>query len=220
MSRGFKQKKNKTKKTRRMCGLKGLLPSYGCLLGLHQLPAGCGMDNSWITHRCRQAEPLVHKEEEEGRRPIFSVQEHRALCAHLWPVCCLAVLARPGHRRDDSLPPFAIFHFSLFVCFFFRFLPPPPPNLSLSLLKSSRSESGDAEASSRVPLYPAAVARRASPASRPDQSKEIPHGIKQGGRNGGTNCFTSEIFALPAGRSVRRRRFSLWLLRTVILPGT
>lgn len=80
--------------------------------------------------------------------------------AHLWPVCSLVVFIRPGHRGDDSLPPFAIFH-----CLF------------LFLVFTSTSAH---PASSRVPLYPTAAARRASPASRPDQSKEIPRGIKQG----------------------------------------
>lgn len=154
---GLKKKKLQKKNTWTV-QIEGAAALIGCLLGLNQLPAGCRVDNSGITHRCRQAEPLG-TQEEEGCRPIFSVQQHRALCAHLWPVCSLVVLIRPGHRGDDSLPPFAIFH-----CFLFWFSPPPQPNQP-----------------PRVPLYPTAATRRASPASRPDQSKEILRRIKQGG---------------------------------------
>lgn len=75
------------------------------------------MDNSGITHRCRQAEPLG-TQEEEGCRPIFSVQEHRALCARTcgqfaasW---CLSDRDTAGTTRCFLLPFFT-------VCFFFGF---------------------------------------------------------------------------------------------------
>lgn len=72
-------------------GIEGPISLIGCLLGLNQLPAGCRVDNSRITRRCRHAEPFgAH--EEEGSRPIFSVQEHWALSSHVWLVCRIMAL--------------------------------------------------------------------------------------------------------------------------------
>lgn len=94
--------------------IEGPAALIGCLLGLNQLPAGCRVDNSGITHRCRQAEPLG-TQEEEGCRPIFSVQEHRALCARTcgqfaasW---CLSDRDTAGTTRCLLLPFFTVFFF-------------------------------------------------------------------------------------------------------------
>lgn len=143
MSRGLKKEKMAV-------WIEGPAALIGCLLGLNQLPAGCRVDNSGITHCSRQAEPLG-AQEEEGPRPISSVQERRALRAH---VCgqfaaewCLSEQDTAGTTRCLLLLFFT-------VCFFFGSHLHLRRNLFHGLLNSSRSEARDAGASPRAPLYP------------------------------------------------------------------
>lgn len=137
--------------------LEGPAALIGCLPGLNQLPVGCRVDNSGITVR---QSPWVHKR----RRDVvpFSLFKNTGLCARA-PVASLQ--PRGAYQTGTPRGRLAASFFDIFHCLF------------LFLVFTSTSAH---PASSRVPLYPAAAARRASPASRPDQWKEIPRGIKQG----------------------------------------
>lgn len=134
-------------------------------------------------------------------------------------ICCMGTSSCSEHWWGwvvGSVPWTLLFHrlLTYIICtFHLTFFKPPKLPVRVSECRGLP-----------LPLYPFATVRRASPASRPDQLKKIPRRIKQeleeSRRVTGYKLLHKQDLCSASGHAVRRRHFTLWLLRTVILPGT